>query len=160
MDSKDDLVKYDVLMIHGHQSKEEKSALLKHFSTCNGQKMNFKIACVTSGVTNAGIDSKDVRFVFHLNLPPLIWDLAQEMGHTGKSLYATSEDYTYSLFFSLQDVIYLFKWINDASEQCNDATYRIQQCKDLLDVMELLANPFKCHKQLIEEAFENPDSDR
>ena len=64
LDSKDALVKYDVLVIHGHQSKEEKSALLNHFSTCNGQKMNFKITCATSGVANAGIDCKDVRFVF------------------------------------------------------------------------------------------------
>ena len=64
LDSKDALAKYDVLVIHGHQSKEEKLAFLNHFSTCNGQKMNFKIACATSGVANAGIDCKDVRFVF------------------------------------------------------------------------------------------------
>ena len=31
LDSKDDLAKYDMLVIHGHQSKEEKPAFLSHF---------------------------------------------------------------------------------------------------------------------------------
>ena len=42
--------------------------------------MNIKIACATSGIANAGIDSKDIWFVIHIDLPPSIWDLAQEMG--------------------------------------------------------------------------------
>ena len=66
LDAKDDLNKYDVLVIHGHQSKEEKSSFLKCFSTCTGQNMNFKIACAMSGVANAGIDCKDLWFVFDL----------------------------------------------------------------------------------------------
>ena len=78
--------------------------------------MNFKIACATSGIANASIDCKDVRFIFRLDLPPLIWDLAQEMGQAGKGQHAMSENYTYYLFFSLCDAIYLFKRMNDATE--------------------------------------------
>jgi len=160
LDLKDNLEKYDVLVIHGQQSKEEMSAFLNAFSTCNGENMNFKIACATSGVANSGIDCKDIRFVFRLDLPPSIWDMAQEMGRAGRGQHATSEDYTYFLFFSLSNLIYLFMQINDTSERCNEDTYRIEQCKDLLDVVKLLANPFKCHKQLIEEALGNPDGDQ
>ena len=160
LDSKDERAKYDVLVIHGHQSKEEKSAFLNHFSTCNGEKMNFKIACATSGVANSGINCKDIPFVFRLDLPPSIWDMAQEMGRAGRAPHATSEDYKYFLFFSLTYLIYLFMCINDTSEHCNDDTYRIEQYQDLVDVVKLLANPFKCHKQLIEEALGNPDGDR
>ena len=50
--------------------------------------------------------------------------------------------------------------INDTSERCNYDTYRIEQYQDLVDVVKFLANPFKCHKQLIEEALGNPDGDR
>ena len=42
LDSKDDLAKYDAHVIHGHKSKEEKAAFLKHFSNCNEEKMNIK----------------------------------------------------------------------------------------------------------------------
>ena len=60
LDFKGDLSKYDVVVIHCHQSKEVKSAFLKHFYLCNCEKMNLKIACATSGVANTGIDCKDV----------------------------------------------------------------------------------------------------
>ena len=43
LDSTNNLSKYDVLVIHGHQSKEEKSAYLKHFTTCDGNNMNIKM---------------------------------------------------------------------------------------------------------------------
>ena len=66
LDTKEDLNKYDVLVIHGYQSKEERLSFLKNFSTCTGQNMNFKIVCATSGVSNAGIDCKDLQFVFDL----------------------------------------------------------------------------------------------
>ena len=119
LDSKDELHKFDISVIHGHQStKEEKAAFLKHFSTCNGEGTKFKITCAPSGVANAGIDCKEICFVSPLDLPPSIWDLAQEMGHAGRGSFATSDDYVYFLFFSLLDVMYLFKRMNNPSEQC------------------------------------------
>ena len=70
------------------------------------------------------------------------------------------EESIQALFFTLKNVIYLFKQINDPSEQCIDKGYRTQQSCDLMDVMKLLANPFSCHKQLIESALGNPQGDR
>ena len=122
--------------------------------------MNIEIACATSGVANAGIDYKDVRFVFRLDLPPSVWDLAQEMGRAGQGHHSTSNDFVYYLFFTLKDVIYLFKQINNPSKQCIDKEYCTQQSRDLIDVMKLLANLFSCHKQLIESALGNPQGDR
>ena len=116
LDIKDGLSKFDVLVIHGHQSKEEKSAYLRHFSTCNGKKKNVKIACATSKVASAGIDCKDVRFVFRIDLLPPIWDLAQEMGRAGRGPFATGNDYKYFLFFKLADLIYLYLKICNPNE--------------------------------------------
>lgn len=116
LDSKEDLAKFDVLAICGHQSKEEKSAFLKHFSTCNGEKLNFKITHATNEIPNTKIDCEDFRFMFQLDLPTSVWDFAQELGPAGRASHITSNDYTYFLFFSLQDVIYLFKRMNNTSE--------------------------------------------
>ena len=54
--------------------------------------MNFKVICLTSGVTNAGIDCNDIRDVFRLDLPPSIFDLVQEMGRAGRRDNASAED--------------------------------------------------------------------
>ena len=160
LDTKDDLHKYDVLVIHVHQSKEEKSSILKHFSTCTGQNMSFKIARATSCVANIGIDCKDLQFIFWLDIPPSIWDLAQKMGHAARSTTATSEHYTYYLFFQLKDIIYLYNPIHDPKERCNNRSYCKQECNDLFDVVKLLGNSKTCHKQLLKIALGNPTGDR
>ena len=85
------------------------------------------------------IDCQDVWFVFRIDLPPSIWDLAQEMGQAGRGPFATGDNYNYFLFFSLPDLIYLFKWINDPKERCNGNDYRHVQCRELMDVARLLA---------------------
>ena len=109
LDSTAELSNYDVLVIHGHQSQEEISAYLKHFASCNGNTMHIKFGCATSGVANAGIDCKDIWFVIQIDSLPSIWDLAQKMGRAHRGPFATGNDYKYFLFFSLPDLIYLFK---------------------------------------------------
>ena len=66
----DNLHKFDTLVTHGNQNREEKYAFIKHFATCDGSKMNSKALCATSGVANAGIDCKQAQvfpdWTYHL----------------------------------------------------------------------------------------------
>ena len=82
------------------------------------------------------------------------------MGRAGRGSAASSEHYTYFLYFQLKNVIYLYSRIHDPDEQCNDRAYHDQQCKDSLDVVKLLGNAKTCHKQLIELAMGNLDGNR
>ena len=156
MDTNQETRNIDVLLVHVNLSKEEKAAFIGAFTNSEYKNMNFKIMCSTSGVANAGIDSKDICAVFRLDLPPSIFDLVQEMGRAGRRPTATGEHYHYHLFFSIEHFIYLYKRILNPEEDCDDETYRYQQICDLYDVIRILANPFQCHKQLIEMMLGNP----
>ena len=90
LDSSNATKDFDVLLVHGNLSKEEKSAFIVAFTGEDKDDMNLKIMCSTSSVANAGIDSKDVRCVFRLDLPPSIFDLVQEMGRAGRGENATA----------------------------------------------------------------------
>ena len=81
------------------------------------------------------------------------------MGRAGCRDNATGEHYHYHLFFSIEHLIYLYKRIMNPNDECDDPTYCEVQICDLFDVIRILANPFKCHKQLIEMMFGNPDND-
>ena len=159
LDSNQETKDIDVLLVHGNLSKEEKGAFISAFTNNNISGMNFKIMCSTSGVANAGIDCKDVRAVFRLDLPSSVFDLVQEMGRAGRRDNATGEHYHYHLFFSIENLIYLYKRIMSPDEECDDPTYREVQICDLFDVISILANPFQCHKQLIEMLLGDPDDD-
>ena len=120
--------------------------------------MNFKIMCSTSGVTNCGIDSKDVCCLFRLDLPPSIFDLVEEMGRAGRQENATTEHYHYHLYFSIDHLISLYKRILNPDEECADERYRHVQICDLFDVVRILADPFRFHKQAIEQLLGNSDN--
>ena len=151
LDTNQDTKNIDVL--------EEKGAFIGAFTNNEHDNMNFQIMCSTSGVANAGIDSKDIRAVFCLDLPPSIFDLVQEMGRAGRHPNATGEHYHYHIFFSIEHFIHLYKQILNPEEEYDDETYRYQQICNLYDVICILANPFQCHKQLIKMMLGNPYND-
>ena len=159
LDSNDMLYCIDVLLIDGQMSREEKSSYLKAFLPCNGTDTNFKILCATSGVANASIDCKDICYVFCVDLPSSIYNLAQEMGRAGRRPHSASNNYAYNLYFSLEQFVYLYQRISNTEEKCIDESYRQKQIHDLYQVMQLLANPVDCHKQLIKQALSNPNAD-
>ena len=96
-----------MLLVRGNLLKEEKGAFIEAFTNMNDHGMNFKIMCSTSGVENAGIDSRDIRAVICLDLPPSIFNLVQEMGRASRRTNATGEHYHYHLFFSIEHLLYL-----------------------------------------------------
>ena len=79
------------------------------------------------------------------------------MGRAGQQENATAEHYHYHLFFSIDHLIYLYKRILNPDEECTDERYRKVQVCDLFDVLRILADPYQCHKQAIEQLLGNLD---
>ena len=83
------------------------------------------------------------------------------MGRAGRrgSASASAEDYHCHLYFSIDHLIYLYKHIMNPDDECDNETYWYQEICDFHDVIRILANPFECHKQLIEILLGNPNND-
>lgn len=54
-----------------HQTKDEKTQYIHRFIN----DYRFQILCATSGIDNAGLDCKEVRAVFQIDMPSSIFDL-------------------------------------------------------------------------------------
>ena len=102
-DSHDDLRIFDILQLHGNLARDEKAQIINLFiNGCEERSyLILNILCATSGVGNAGIDSKKIRSVIRLSFPPSIMDTSQEKGRTGCNPTASLDKYSYNLFFSL-----------------------------------------------------------
>jgi superfamily II DNA helicase RecQ len=155
---KDEVTRFhDVIHIHGEMPKIQKSSHIYHFVNDRDPLCDFKVLVATSGVGNAGIDSKEVRAVFRIDLPPSIFDLTQEMGRAGRTPFASPSEYKYQIYYKLEDVLYLFGRIYDNSDGGSlDESYKEEQVRDLVDVISLLANPKVWHKVLVEEKLGDP----
>ena len=105
LDTSNDTKLFDVLLVDGNLSKEEKGAFIGVFTSTGNGNMNCKIMCSTSGIANAGIDFKDICAVFQLDLPPSIFDLVQEMGRASRRKNTKGEHYHYHLFFSIEHLL-------------------------------------------------------
>ena len=55
----------------------------------------------------------------------------------------------YYLFFNYNNLECLFKRTHDPDEEVIDESCRLVQSNNLLQVVELLVNPFSCHKKLL-----------
>ena len=161
LDSDPHLRSVEYIDINGEMPKKEKTLKIFHFVNGNDPECDFKILLATSGVGNAGIDSKEIRAVFRLDMPASVYDLSQEMGRAGRTNIATQDDYFYQVFFTLDHVRYLFRRIHETEESgCVDELYKSVQVKDLVTVVEILCNTKACHKRLLETVLGNPRGNR
>ena len=105
---------------------------------------------------------KEVRAVFRTDLPPSIFDLAQEMGRAGRTPFANENDYKYQIYYKLEDVLYLFGRIHgdNGNGHALDDSYKEEQVKELVDVISLLSNQRVCHKVLVEQKLGDPQQSR
>ena len=82
MNSDPVMTSIDIISLVGTFTKEEKAT--KIISFVNGShkypELKLNLLCATSGVSNAGIDSPNVRAVYRVAFPPSILDIAQEKG--------------------------------------------------------------------------------
>jgi superfamily II DNA helicase RecQ len=149
----------DIISLVGTLTKQEKTELIRLF--VNGsrkhQDLKLRLLCATSGVGNAGIDCPDVRAVYRIDFPPSILDLAQEKGRAGRRPGSTPDDFHYTLCYSLETYLYLFKRILDPSEQYVNESYRDTQIQQLLEVAKVLITPQSCIPFSLEHLMGRPD---
>mmetsp|Transcript_38786 Transcript_38786/g.56621 ORF Transcript_38786/g.56621 Transcript_38786/m.56621 type:complete len:82 (-) Transcript_38786:519-764(-) len=80
--------------------------------------------CATSsGVGNAGIDSSQVRCVIRTDFPPTQLDIIQELGRAGRNRDTSFENYSYNIYISIEQFIYVYERIHDPREKILDEKY-------------------------------------
>ena len=165
LDGEDDLSMMQVLAIHGHQSKVEKTGYIQMFLSGNDEDdgvgddndssgMNF--LCATSGVANVGIDSDKVRAVYRMDFPPSIIDFVQECGRAGRVAEPSPQTNFYTVYYSIESFIYLYERAMNPEEECLDKTYRIEEVQDALDIASLMVLQKECLYVEIERHLANP----
>jgi hypothetical protein len=70
---------------------------------------DVQILCATSGVANAGIDSKNVYCALRTEFPPSIQDMCQEKGRVGHIPSASPNDFSYVVCFDIESFVVLLK---------------------------------------------------
>ena len=156
LDGIDDSWKNDVLILHGKLTKEDKTYIIRNFVDRNTNNSSSNILVAASGVGNAGSDSKDIRAVFRIDIPPTICDLVQEMGRVGRRLNVSSENCTHQIHFQLADIVCVWKRIDNPNEKCIDDACRFEQKQELLKAMKMSCDQSLCHKTSIEMELGNP----
>jgi len=160
-DLDDYLCNVDILTLVGTLTILEKSQYIRYFvspSTDNtNSDINFKVLCATSGVGNAGIDAPDIRAVYRIEFPPSILDMCQELGRAGRNPQATSLDYVYKVYISIESFLHIFRRIYDPENKTVPQQYKQQQMNDLLEVANILVSSKQCFSILFECRLGNPD---
>ena len=156
LDAHEKFEEIDVLTLVGTLSRAEKAATIKRFLNGMESEMKMNILCATSGVGNAGIDCKDVRAVYRVDFPPSIADLSQECGRAGRRDDATPDHFVYQVAICLESFLHIFKRINHPDTRSADASYRIYQMDELMDVACLLSSSSHCYYIRIEQKLGNP----
>ena len=151
------LTDIDIATVICSMNREAKAETLQIFFNNSLQgSLNFLILCCTSGVGNAGINSPDIRTVYRIDFPPSIMYICQERGRAGRRPGALPETYSYKLFFSLENFLYLFKRIINPTENVLCPDYRKHQLTYLIYVASLLASKL-CYTAEMERRLGNPD---
>ena len=156
-DNDDDLHNIDIVTITGRMKREQKAEYLRTFLDENiqGNDINLRVLCSTSGVGNAGIDSPDIRAVYRIEFPPSVVDICQERGRAGRRSDALPTTHWYKLLFSLESFLYLFKRIHDPQEKDLSNDYRAILLNDLLAVTGFICSN-RCYVLQLEEKMGNP----
>ncbi len=146
----------DYITIHGELSHQEKAAYLKRFMAEGEQAHgDIRILLATSGVANAGIDSREIHTAIRIEFPPSILDICQEKGRVGRIMNASPAFYSYDIVFDTDSFIALLKRTLNPSESMNDA-YRKKMLKDHIDVAKLFCRTDGCFNETFEHVLANP----
>jgi hypothetical protein len=156
LDTNETASQYDIITLVGTQFQYQKAKYINLFvSGIDTDQYRPRILCATSGVGNAGIDSPDIRSVYRMDFPPSIIDICQEKGRAGRRPGALPTDYNYTICFSLESFLLLFKRIHNPSETIIDESYRTQQHQDLMCVARLMISK-TCLSIEMEKFLSNP----
>jgi bloom syndrome protein len=101
---------------------------------------------VSTTAFGMGIDNKDVRFVFHADLPKSITDYYQGTGRAGRD----GQRSDVILFYKISDRKTLLHFIHSCTSEENKAS----SFMDLYNLIEFCEEQLRCRKVMISEHFE------
>ena len=102
LDIDDEMFTIDVMVLHGCQTRTQKASYLDFFtSNTTTIDHDVRMLCATSGVANAGIDSRDISCAMRTEFPPSIQYICQEKGRVGRIPSASPNVFTYVICFDL-----------------------------------------------------------
>ena len=161
LDEDDDLHLIDIIEVDGALTKVEKSFYIQEFLDPENEALDLnRILVCTSRVGNVGIDSPNIRAVYRLEYPPSIIDFIQEMGRAGRRIGHNPKDYSYNLYFSIDNFLYLFGRTMNPDELYYDPTYRHEMVGNLMAMAKILVLSKYCYYICIETSLANPNRDR
>ena len=155
MEIDNDTFPIDVMVLHGHQTRTQKASYLNLF-TSNTTTIDHdaQILCATSGVANAGIDSKDVYCAMRTEFPPSIHDICQEKGRVGQISLATANVFTYVICFDIDSyVLLLHRTLNPEEKMTN--SFRKTMVSDHIKVAQLFTSIHACFNHVFEHTLSN-----
>ena len=157
LDTLEETFLIDLMMLHGHQTRKQKAAYLKLYVS---QTMNLlhdvRILCATSGVANAGIDSKNVHCALRTEFPPSIQDMCQEKGRVGRIPSATPDAFSYVICFDVESFVVLLKRTLNPEAKMTQR-FREDMLTDHIQVAKLFTSINTCFNHFFETILSNPD---
>ena len=159
-DEDDDLHMIDIIEVDGALTKVEKSFYIQEFlDPDEGVIDQNRVLVCTSGVGNVGIDSPNIRAVYRLEFPPSIIDFIQEMGRAGRRIGHNPLDYSYNLYFSIDNFLHLFERTMNPEEIYFDPTYRAEVVSNLFSMARIIVLTNFCYYRCIEISLSYPYRD-
>jgi superfamily II DNA helicase RecQ len=148
----------DLVILHGHLTRKQKASYLKRFVNVTNTTTidhDVRILCATSGVANAGIDSKHVYCALRAEFPPSIQDMCQEKGRVGRIPSATPDIFTYVVCFDVESFVLLLRRTLNPEEKMTQM-YRNNMLKDHIQVAQLFTSIHTCFNHYFEIKLSNP----
>ena len=156
LETDDETFLIDVLTIHGRQTRTQKASYLDLFvSDQTTLAHDVRILCATSGVANAGIDSKNVRCAIRIEFPPSIQDICQEKGRVGRIQAATPDDFAYLICFNIDSFVLLLRRTLNPDEKMTNS-FRSMMISDHIKVAQLFTSIHSCFNHVFEHSLSNP----
>ena len=152
----DDTFTIDVMVLHGRQTRTQKASYLDFF-TSNSTTIDHdvRMLCATSGVANAGIDSKDVYCAMRTEFPPSIQDICQEKGRVGRIPFASPDVFTYVICFDIDSYVLLLRRTLNPEEKMTNSI-RKMMASDHIKVAQLFTSINACFNHVFEHTMSNP----
>ena len=121
LNADDNINQHEVIVVHGKFSKVEKGRYTQFFlNPEHTDDYNINVICTTSGVGNVGLDSPHIINVFQMEFPPPPLDFVQEIGRAGRVLPQDSINYSYIIYFCIENFLYIFERCMNPNETYNN----------------------------------------
>ena len=160
LDADDHIHHNEVIVIHGQLSKVEKGTYTRFFlDPDHNDDLDINVLCATSGVGNVGLDSPQIRNVLRMDLPSSPLDFVQEIGRAGRVIPPDPDNFSYILYFSLENFIYIFERCMNPEQSYHDESFRMIEVDNLYAMARIVVLSKQCYYVASEFIFGNPWSE-